>query len=297
VVARWGLDYDDVRRVRPDVVYVSSQGYGRGGPLGEAPAFGPLNAAFAGISWLWNHADAPYPAGSSLEHPDHLAGRLAAVAVLAALEHRRRTGQGQRIEMAQTEAAAYLLGELYLQGPCTGRPATPHGNAVDWACPHGVYPSAGADRWCAVAVVGDDAWARFRRRVGWPHDPALDTLAGRLAVRDSLDARVAVWTRARTAEAAAATLQDAGVSAMPVLGPPDLRADPHLAARRALIEIDEPGIGPVRHVADPLRPGRMRLAPPRPAPRLGAHTAEVLTAWLALPPGEVARLIAAGVCR
>src|SRR5207237_1164153 len=70
-VARLGLDYDDVRRVRPDVVYLSSQGYGRGGPLGDAPAFGPLNAAFAGIEWVWNHAVAPYPAGSSLEHPDH----------------------------------------------------------------------------------------------------------------------------------------------------------------------------------------------------------------------------------
>src|SRR5207247_1524806 len=103
VVRKWGLDYEDVRRVRPDVVYVASQGFGRGGPLGEASAYGPLNSAFAGVTWLWNHPDAPYPAGSSLNHPDHIAAKLAAVAVLAALEHRRRTGEGQLIEMSQAE--------------------------------------------------------------------------------------------------------------------------------------------------------------------------------------------------
>src|SRR5207249_5154984 len=126
--------------------------------LGEVPAFGPLNSAFAGANWLWNHPDAPYPAGSSLNHPDHIASKLAVVAVLAALEHRRRTGEGQRIEMAQTEAAAFLLGEFYLAGPCEAGAPRPQGNAVDWAVPHGVYPSAGDDRWVAIAAVGDAAW-------------------------------------------------------------------------------------------------------------------------------------------
>ena len=297
LVQRWGLDYEDVRRHRPDVIYFSSQGYGRGGPLGEAPAFGPLNAAFAGATWLWNHPDAPYPAGSSLEHPDHLAGRLGAVAVLAALEHRGRTGEGQRIEMAQTEATAYLMGEHYLQGACTGHPAAPQGNAVEYACPHGVFPSAGVDEWCAIAVVGDDAWERFRVCLGWPLDPALDTLAGRLARRASLEGRVAAWTRGRSAGDAAGTLQAAGVSAMPVQGPADHRADAHLAARHALVTIDDPEIGPVRHVASPLRLGRTPVAGPRPAPALGAHTEEVLTSILGLTPAEVAQLIADGVCR
>ena len=133
-----------MRALRPDVIYVASQGFGRGGPLGEASAYGPLNSAFAGVTWLWNHPDAPYPGGSSLNHPDHIAAKLGAVAVLAALEHRRRTGEGQLIEMSQTEAAAYLIGEFYLEGPCTGTAgARSAGNAVDWACPHGVYPCAG----------------------------------------------------------------------------------------------------------------------------------------------------------
>jgi benzylsuccinate CoA-transferase BbsF subunit len=278
-------------------VYVATQGFGRGGPLGESPAYGPLNSTFAGVNWLWNHPDAPYPAGVALNHPDHIASRLVGVAVLAALEHRRRTGEGQLIAMAQTEAAAYLVGEVYLEGPCTGRPPMPRGNASDYAVPHGVYPCAGDDRWVAIAVVGDAAWEAFRTCLGWPLDPALATLVGRLAARADIDARVATWTRARTPDEAMAMLQAAGVSAMTVESADDLRADPHLAARDALVSVEHPEIGPERQVANPIRPSRTPLAPPRPAPLLGEHTEEVLVALLGLDRAEVARLVEEGVCR
>jgi crotonobetainyl-CoA:carnitine CoA-transferase CaiB-like acyl-CoA transferase len=296
-VARdWKLDYEDVRRLKPDVIYLASQGYGRGGPLGEVPAYGPLNSAFAGITWLWNHPDAPYPAGCALNHPDHIASRLALVAVLAALEHRRRTGEGQRIEMSQAEAAAYLLGEFYLEASALGRPVEQQGNAVPYACPHGVYPCRGDDRWVAIAVVGDDAWAAFQRVLGWPPDPALDSLAGRVLARAALDARVAEWTRAQDPDAAAAALQDAGVSAMPVQNPDDHRADPHLAARGALVTVDHPEIGAERHAGNPIRMSRTPTAAPRPAPCLGADTEAVLTEILGLTPAQVRALEADGVC-
>jgi crotonobetainyl-CoA:carnitine CoA-transferase CaiB-like acyl-CoA transferase len=297
LLRRFGLDYAAVRQLRPDVIYVSSQGYGSDGPLGEAPSFGPLAAAFAGATFLWNHPDAPYPGGSSLEHPDHLAGKLLAVAVLAAVEHRRRTGEGQRIELAQTEAAAFLLGEFYLEGPLTGRPVRPLGNAVEYACPHGVYPSLGDDRWVAIAAVGDDAWERLRATLGWAREERLATLAGRLAARTDLDARLAAWTRRWSAEQAAALLQEAGVSAMAVAGPEDQRADPHLGARGALVTLEDPEIGTVRHVANPLRLGRTPLLPARPAPRLGADTEDVLVRVLGLTRARVAALVAEGVCR
>jgi crotonobetainyl-CoA:carnitine CoA-transferase CaiB-like acyl-CoA transferase len=295
LLQRLGLNYEAVRRLRPDVVYVSSQGYGENGPLAEAPAFGPLAAAFAGATFLWNHPDAPYPGGSSLEHPDHMAGKLAAVAVLAALEHRRRTGEGQRIELAQSEATAYLLGEVYLEEPLTGRRVQPRGNAVDHACPHGVYPAAGADAWVAIAATGDEAWERMRKALGWKHEARLATLAGRLAARAEIDARVAAWTRGRSAEDAARRLQSVGVSAMAVQGPEDLRRDAHLAARGALVTIEDPEIGPVRHVATPIRLCRTPLASPRPAPRLGADTEDVLVRMLGLEVDEVRRLVAAGI--
>jgi benzylsuccinate CoA-transferase BbsF subunit len=278
-------------------VYLASQGYGRTGPLGELQGFGPLNAAFAGAGWLWNHPDAPYPGASSLNHPDHVASKLGVVAILAALEHRRRTGEGQCIDLAQTEAAAYLLGEFYLERACTGRPARQQGNAVDHACPHGVYPCRGDDRWCAVAVVGDDAWERLCAAVGWAPEPALRTLDGRLAARERIDARLAGWTRVRDAEAVAMTLQAVGVSAMPVLDPDDLRADAHLAARGAIVTVEHPEVGSERHAGNPIRMSRTPLVVAGPAPLLGEHTDEVLSRVLGLSREEIERLAAEGVCR
>jgi crotonobetainyl-CoA:carnitine CoA-transferase CaiB-like acyl-CoA transferase len=295
VVEGWGLGYEDVRAVRPDVIYLSSQGYGRGGPLATAPAYGPLIAAFVGAVALWNHADAPYPCGSSLEHPDHAAGWLAAASVLAALEHRRRTGRGRYVELAQSEAAAFFMGEHYLQGPATGRPARAHGNASISACPHGVYPATGEDRWVALAVAGDDAFERFRVCLGWPFEERWATLPGRLATRDELDQRVAAWTRGRSAEDAAATLQAAGVSAMAVMTADDLRNDPHLAAREAMVVVDDPEIGPVRHLATPLHLSRTPACSAGPAPRLGADTVPVLERLLGLQRDDVMALVVRGI--
>ncbi len=297
LVARLGLGYAAVRAIRPDVIYVSSQGYGRGGPFGHAPAYGPLAAAFAGATWLWNHPEAPYPAGSSLEHPDHAAGKLASLAVLAALEHRRRTGEGQEIELAQSEAAAFMLGDIYLQASCTGRAATPHGNGSEHAYPHGLYPARGEDAWVAIAVVDDEAWRRMSTALNWPADPRLARLADRMKAREEIDGRIAAWTCARTPDEAAATLQAAGVSAFPVQGPGEHRTDPHLHARHALVTLDDPDVGRVLHVANPLRLDGTPLAPPRPAPGLGADTEDVLVRELGLTLDEVRGLVAAGVCR
>jgi len=292
-----GLGYEDVRRLRRDVVYLSSQGYGRGGPLGEAPSFGPLVSAFAGITWLQNHPDAPYPAGSSLNHPDHAASKLGLVAVLAALDHRRRTGEGQHVELAQTDVAAFLAGPVYLETPCTGRAPRQRGNASDAACPHGVYPSEGDDRWCAIAVASNDDWQRFRRCLGWRDEPRLATLAGRLAARDEVDGRVARWTRERTPEEASRALQRAGVSAAPVASADDLRSDRHLAARGALVTLADPGVSAVRHCANPIRFRGQPGPPAGPAPELGADTVDVLTGILGLTPEAARRLVADGVCR
>ncbi|MGH7898989.1 MAG: CaiB/BaiF CoA transferase family protein, partial [Candidatus Binatia bacterium] len=297
VVEDRGLDYEDVARANPSVIYLCSQGFGRGGPLGRAPSFGPLNAAFAGINWLWNHPEAPYPGGISLNYPDHIASRLAAVAVLAALAHRRRTGEGQRIEMAQTEAAAFLVGELYLQSAVTGRRPLPQGNAADDAVPHGVYPSAGEDRWIAIAAVGDEAWRRLAAHLGWREQPRFASLAGRLAARAEIDRRITEWTRSRSAEEAAASLQAAGISAMAVQDANDHRADPHLAARGAIVAVEHPEIGRERHAANPIRMSRTPVRHAGPAPLLGADTEAVLGERLGLSPAEIERLIADGICR
>jgi crotonobetainyl-CoA:carnitine CoA-transferase CaiB-like acyl-CoA transferase len=297
VMERLGLGYERVRAVRPDIIYASSQGYGRGGPLGEMPAYGPLNSGFAGVHLLWNHPDAPYPCGTSLNHPDHIAGKLLAAAVLAALDHRQRTGEGQHLDMAQTEAAAYLLGEVYLAAAIEGADPEPRGNRSPDAVPHGVYPSAGEDRWVAVVACDDAAFERLAGALGWEPDPAWATLGGRLAAREALDAGLAEWTSRRPAEEAAEVLQAAGVSAMPVMGPEDHHRDAHLGARGFIVTLEHPEVGSERHAGNPVRMSRLLQRTAASAPCMGADTAEVMRRVVGLAPAEIDRLSEAGVLR
>jgi crotonobetainyl-CoA:carnitine CoA-transferase CaiB-like acyl-CoA transferase len=297
VLERMGLGYEAVKGTNPSVIYAASQGYGRGGPLGEMPAYGPLNLGFVGLHHLWNHPDVPYPCGTSLNHPDHIAGKLLAVGVLAALDHRRRTGQGQLVDMAQTEAAAFLMGDVYLNSYLDGADPPPRGNARDDAVPHGVYPAAGEDRWLALSVLDDAAWQRFRDALQWPADAITDRLEGRLASRDVIDKRITEWSSARTAEDAAAWLQAHGVSAMPVMGPLDHLADPHLSERGFIVTLQHPEVGPERHVGNPVRLSRLHQRTARSAPCLGVDTEEVLGSLPGIDAGEVADLRRRGICR
>jgi crotonobetainyl-CoA:carnitine CoA-transferase CaiB-like acyl-CoA transferase len=292
-----GLGYQAVKGANPGVVYVTSQGYGREGPLADTPAYGPLNLGFAGLHHLWNHPDAPYPCGTSLNHPDHIAGKVLAVAVLGALRHRARTGEGQLVDMAQTDLAAFLLGEVYLDAHLSGRDPEPRGNESDLAVPHNVYPAAGEDRWLAIAVTSDEAWVGLCRALGWAEDEELASLSGRLLRRAEIDTRVADWSRVRPAEESAALLQERGVSAMPVMGPEDHHADPHLASRRFIVELVHPEVGAERHVGNPVRLSRVRQRTARSAPCLGADTEAILTTEFGLSSAEVTALRENGVCR
>jgi crotonobetainyl-CoA:carnitine CoA-transferase CaiB-like acyl-CoA transferase len=291
-----GLGYEAIRERNPRVIYASSQGYGSTGPFGSMPAYGPLNSGFSGVHLLWNHPDAPYPCGTSLNHPDHIGGKLLAVAVLAALREREASGQGQRLEMAQTEVSAYLVGELYLATARDGVDPLPLGNAHLTAAPHGVYPSAGVDSWVAVAVMSDDEWQRLCKAAGWD-STELPTAASRLAARAELDERLAGWTRSLSNVEAAELLQLQGVSAMPVMGPVDQHADAHLTERGFIVHLEHPEVGEETHVGNPIRFSRTGQRTAQSAPCLGVHTEEVLTEVLGLSPQDVADLVEQGVCR
>jgi benzylsuccinate CoA-transferase BbsF subunit len=246
---------------------------------------------------LWNHPDAPYPCGTSMNHPDHIAGRLLAVGVLAALADRERSGTGQHLEMAQTEASAYFMGEKYLEAARDGDDPPPLGNRHPHAAPHGVYPAAGEDQWVAIAVTDDDAWRALSAAVGWEADQSLERSADRVAARDKLDTRLAEWTQTLSKEAAAELLQAHGVSAMPVMGPYDHHADPHMLERGAIVTLHHPEVGEERHVGNPLRFSRLPQRRAEAAPLMGADTEAVLTSVLGLTAAEVEQLVADGVCR
>ena len=290
-----GLGWDDMSARRPDLVYVCSQGYGRGGPMGKMPAYGPLNASFAGAHWLWNHADVPFPCGTTLNHPDHIAGKLLAVAVLAALDHKQRTGEGQLIDMAQTEAAAYLIGEVYTGAAVDGTDPQANGNRSETVAPHDVYRAEGDDNWVALACHDDESWQRCCEVIGvenrWP------TNLHRLADVEAVDAAVAAWMADGLAAERAERLQAAGVSAIEVMGPFDHLGDEHLAVRGALDVLEHPVVGKEAHVGNPIRFGLTATRTAGPSPMLGADTVEVLGDVLGMAPDEVEALAEAGVCR
>lgn len=290
-----GLGWDDMSARRSDLVYVCSQGYGRGGPMGKMPAYGPLNASFAGAHWLWNHADVPFPCGTTLNHPDHIAGKLLAVAVLAALDHKQRTGKGQLLDMAQTEAAAYLIGEVYMGAAEAGADPQARGNRSEEVAPHDVYRAGGDDDWVALACHDDESWQQCCKVIGvenrWPAN------ADRLADVEAVDAAVADWMSQGLATERAERLQAARVSAMAVMGPYEHLGDEHLAVRGALDVLEHPVVGKETHVANPIRFSRTAKRTAGPSPLLGADTVEVLGEVLGISPDEVEALAETGVCR
>ena len=295
VMAKLGLDYPDIAAVNPNVVYVASQGYGRGGPMGEMKAFGPLNSSFAGVHMLWSHPDGPYPCGTSLNHPDHVASKMLTVGVLCALDHRYQTGEGSFVEMAQTEASAYLLGELYLEAIETGVNPTNLANRDLRMAPQGVYPGSEDDSWVAITVQSDDAWRALESAAGWDADETLSNVEARLAAHDAIDERLSRWTSQRPVEQTAELLQAVGVSAMPVMGPLDHLADPHLCERGLMVDLVHEVHGPEQQPANPTRMSRTALRTAQSAPPLGHHTYEVLREVLDIDDDELNRLEAAGV--
>ncbi len=293
VTKSWGLDYEGVREFKPDIVYVSANGFGRGGPSEDFAAFGPNLAPHFGLTYLWGHPDDEFPIGAGINHPDHIAGKQGLMAVLAALDHRRRTGQGQYIDMSQAEAGASMMGELYLQYMMNGHDPEPQGNRVTYAAPHGAYRCQGEDRWCVIAVLSDDQWRSFCDTIGradWAADPRFASLQGRLAGQDELDLGVGEWTAQRGAEEVMETLQAAGVPAGYVQNARDHLADPHLQERGGYIELDHPVAGPRWYPGNPIR---LSENPPivSRSSVLGEHTTEICRDLLGMPQSEIDSLM------
>jgi crotonobetainyl-CoA:carnitine CoA-transferase CaiB-like acyl-CoA transferase len=294
VMRNWGLDYESVARLNPSVVYLSSQGFGRGGPDQDYPTMGPNLAPSFGLFSLWGHPDEAEPIGAMLNHPDHIAGKMGMIAVVAALDERQRTGRGRFIDLSQAEAGALMMGEAYLEHFINGREARPIGNQSANASPHGAYPCLGDDRWCVLSVREPGEWEALCELLGWDDfaaDPALLTIEGRLARAGEIDARIGSWTITMEPAHVAEILQGVGVPAGYVMNAADFLADAHLAEREAIVEIDHPVTGPQKYLANTgfRIEGFEPLDDLRP-PLLGEHTDEVLKRWLRLKDEEIGSL-------
>ena len=292
VAGRWGLDYDGARRLREDIVCWRSQGLG-GGPYDGFQTYGPNLQTFSGITHQWSHPDDPFPVGTTLNHPDHIAGKQSLVAVIAALLRRERIGKGCLIDAAQVETAAFLIGDRYVQQFHHEGNLPPLGNASPDMAPHGCYrcadDEAGNERWLALAVESDAAWQRFVGVVPGLADAGWATAGARLADAETIDAAVQSWARQLPVAEAEGRLREAGVAASRVVTGDDMAVtdSPFFAA------LGHPTSGTRRYTGVPVRIAGKRLPLRRP-PLLGEHTEHVLHDVLRCPAEEVERLTALG---
>jgi len=293
VVKSLGLDYKSVRPLKPDIIYVSSQGFGGGGPHSDYPAYGPMLSSASGMLSIWKQPDDPYPVGSNSPLPDHMASKQVVIAVLAALDYRRRTGKGQFIDLAQTEVAAALIGEHYLDYTMNKREPQAAGNRCPYAAPHGCYPCQGEDNWVAISVLTNEEWRSFGKAIGdpeWSRDPKFADIPGRLKNIDELDRLVVEWTSDRKAKEIMEILQSSGVSAGVVQRAPDTLEDPQLKHLNALVELDHPAVGKRTYNNIPFHLSETPTVPSSPAPLLGQHTDEICRELLKMPAGEIEKL-------
>jgi len=254
VMRRLGLGFDELRQVRPDLVYLSLSSCGQSGPDSHFAGYAPLFGAWGGLGWMTGYADGP---PVEMRHVmDHSAGVHAALATLAALHQRRRTGRAQHVDLAAREVASAMIGDALVQASLGATPVRP-GNGDLAMAPHGVYPTAEPDRWLTLAVRNDAEWQALVRELAQEQaDPRFATAQGRLRHREELDRLLAQWLSRCDADVTAARLQQAGVCAHVSWTMQDIAADPHLRARRALTEVSAPGIPPRLAVGAPARFGR-----------------------------------------
>lgn len=297
VMEKMGFGYERLRELRPDIVYVSMSGMGHTGPRSGWVSYADIVSAATGLTALtgWSAAEV---VGVIYGHGDIVAGLQAATAVLAALEHRDRTGRGQHVDLSQLEAMASHMGTSVVQAAGTGGFAAPIGNAHPTMSPHGVFRCLCADRWCAIAVRDDTDWRHLCDTLGrpeWADDDRFRTAPGRRIHETEIADAIASWTAALPAEAVAERLQSAGVPAGAVQNGRDLvESDPHLRARGYYVPGDHPKAGRFLHEGAPVRVGAP-VAVRRTAPLLGADTDDVLRDVAGYPPETIARLRADGV--
>lgn len=308
VMRHWGLDYEGLRRIKPDIIAVSMSGFGHSGPWRDYVSYGPTLQALSGHSLLMRHPD-HQPAGWGFSYSDMAGGYSGALAVLIALYHRRLTGEGQHVDLSQLENLTALLGPHLLSVLFDGEPlcaALDNASQEMPSAPHGVYQcatlpgdAAARDRWCAIAVFGDGDWEKFCGALGypaWTREPRFATHAARAANRAALDAYVESWTRAHSVEDVMRQLQTAGVAAGIVANAADLcRRDPHLQARDYWVRIATPEGEMVELDGVPLKMSETPGAIESAGPLLGEHTDTVLRRVLGMNAGAVAELRAAKV--
>ena len=294
-MAKLGLAYRDLAKVKPDLIMISSCMYGQTGDLRSMPGYGMPLTAISGFTNLCGWPDRA-PCGPYGAYTDYLVPRFNLLAIACALDFRRRTGRGVYMDAAQLEASVQCMAPALLESEISGQAPTRLGNRDPQAAPHGVYPCAGKDRWVAITVFTDQQWQGLVRAMGspaWALEPDLAQAQGRLARIEELDRRLAQWTRPRQARRVMDLLQGMKVPAGVANDGRDLGEDPQLVYDGHYARREHPVMGQVDYAGHSLT---FSAAPQRVerSPCLGEHTREICLGLLGMDEAEYQKLERAG---
>ncbi len=257
VMSNWGMDFQGLKKAKPNIIMLSMSGMGQTGPWKNHVAFGPTVQSLGGLTHLTSFEE-DTPLGSGYALADHISGLYGAFAILAALEHRDRTGQGQYIDLSQYEVAATMIGPALLDVLANKQDPLPQGNRPDFdiAAPHGCYRCLGDNRWCVICVFNETEWQALVRVMGspdWAFEQKYSTLSARNSNFKLLDEKLNQWTRKQDARELVEFLQEAGIPAGVVQNAQDLSNDPQLLKRDYFVHLEHPVLGPTVSDRSPIR--------------------------------------------
>jgi crotonobetainyl-CoA:carnitine CoA-transferase CaiB-like acyl-CoA transferase len=292
VMRTWGMDYESLRKIKPDLIMLSSCLNGQTGPDRMLAGYGTMGACMAGFGELTGWPDRP-PAAPFSAYTDFTSPKFITAALLAAVDYKRRTGKGQYIDVSQVEAPIHLLARVVLDYTVNGRIQTRTGNALRDYAPTGVYPCAGADRWVALAAPTDAVWRALCATSGrgWTEDPRFATAIARLEHRAALDEAIGSWTVGFEPAALEEALQRVGVPVHRVSTAFDTLADPQLEARRHIISLEHPRLSSVPVETSRMRFSRTPAIAAWAGPEIGQHNHYVLHELLGLTDEEIMQLV------
>ncbi len=295
VLANWGLSYEKLKEVKPDLIMVSMSAMGQTGPWRDFVAFGPTIQAISGLTYLTSF-NKESPMGLGYSYADPIAGLYTTLAVLAALEKRDQTGQGEYIDVSEYEAMCTLMGPTLLDISCNDKEPLPQGNRSDHlpAAPYGCYRCLGRDSWCVIAVFNEEEWQALCRvlgQSGWTAEKKLSTQLKRKEHREELDELIEKWTSKHPAEKVVHLLQAEGVPSGVVQNAEDLARDPHLMARDFFIDLEHPVLGRTTSDTSPIRFREKMTLDWKAGPLLGEDNRYVYMELLGLTEMELSSYI------
>ena len=299
VMLNWGIHYEKLKEVRPALIMVRMSGMGQAGPWKDYVGFGPTLHALSGLTYLTSF-EKDSPIGLGYAYGDSISGLYAALAVLAALEYRERTGQGQYIDLSEYEAICTLMGPALLDVSLHEKEVFPHGNGSNHipAAPYGCYQCSGLNRWCVIAVFNEEEWQNLCQVLGdpdWAKAEKFSTLLKRKENTEELDALLNQWSVQHTPEQVVGLLQKAGVPAGVVQNAEDLARDPQLVSRDFFIRLKHPILGSTISDRSPIRFEDDLTVGWKAAPLLGEDNQYVFIELLGLTEGEFSSLIEKGI--